>query len=245
MRYYFACGINKQQQILRNYNPSAYFLFSFAFCLRLPDDIPVSNILMDSGGYSVRMHGGAIDIVEYAKFLNKYGVKLAFNLDTNDVKETVENFNFLVKECTGTYIIPIYHYSDYILNTVSLDAFQKYPYIALGGIAGVTMSRNNQRRFFDYAFSTYKNRIHGLGVSNVMMLQYYPFYSVDSSTWGSGFRFGNLKTIPKQLKNFSKEHHWELLLRQELAYYMRIEPTITNLWKQRGLVWDDNFYNNA
>ena len=54
-----------------------------------------AELLIDSGGYTARLKGIKIPIDEYAAWLNENKIKVAFNLDTNDVQETQENQKIL------------------------------------------------------------------------------------------------------------------------------------------------------
>lgn len=49
-----------------------------------------------------------IDVQDFVAFLNKYDVEFAFNLDTNDIEESLSNQRTLDLN-TNTYIMPVYH----------------------------------------------------------------------------------------------------------------------------------------
>ena len=60
------------------------FLNSF-YSLGCGKKAPISrdlceNYILDSGGYSARVHGIEIDVKKYAEYLNRYKIKFAFNL---------------------------------------------------------------------------------------------------------------------------------------------------------------------
>lgn len=212
---------------------------------------PFKHYLLDSGGFSARKYNIKIDVGEYAEFINKYNVTLAFNLDTNDAIETSENLAYLTGHCSSCYIVPIYHYSDYLEGGMRLlqhfisDGF---PYIGLGGIAGAIFSKDKQRRFFDAVFSFWVRnkelKFHGLGVTDKKMLLNYPFYSVDSSSFSAPLRYGctSNRDVYKRQHNISGRY-FRLLgktaIVNEVKYFVSIEQLATMVWKKRGVVWND------
>lgn len=200
------------------------------------------NLLLDSGGFSARTKGTIISVKEYADYVNKNNVVNAFNLDTNDVDETLENQKYLLAN-TKANIIPIFHYSDYVDGHIDLldDFMRDFKYISVGGLVGNTINRQNKMKFLDYVF--YKTRdvvpVHGLGITQLDFLKRYPFYSVDSTSWISGARFGNLTSIrDKNYEHFlcRTKHHSELN-KIECKHFLKIQQYITELWESRGVVW--------
>tara|TARA_Y100000310_G_C20460874_1_gene705297 strand:- start:85 stop:834 length:750 start_codon:yes stop_codon:yes gene_type:complete len=205
------------------------------------------KVLLDSGGYTARMKGISIKVKDYAKYINDNKIKLAFNLDVLDEKESKYNQQFLETE-TESYILPVYHYSDYAKKEYRglLDEMiEKYPYISIGGIAGERLG-SKKEVFYDYVFKKIgpvwdKCKIHGLGITGKKVLNKYPFYSVDSTSWLSFQKYGSSKAIKNKLleKFHTKKTHYLKRDEMEIQYYKEMETYITRLWKKRGIAWND------
>ena len=77
--------------------------------------------------------------------------------------------------------------------------------MALGGMAGGTISVNAMTNKLDTIFSDYvcdkdgmpKIKIHGFGITSLPLLLRYPWYSVDSTSWVLTGRFGAI-FVPKK-----------------------------------------------
>lgn len=208
---------------------------------------PANNMfesyLLDSGGYSARIRGVKINVKDYADYLNKYKVRLAFNLDTNDVEETLANQAYLEKNAQA-YIIPIYHLSDWLspkYRSLIKEYSDNYPYIGLGGSAGGKVGNDARKKFLNYSFSFTKDktRVHGLGMTGEWMLMTYPYYSVDSTSWLSMGRFANSKIHSKEMAKVvaRKRHHTENAT-TELEYWRDLQARVDKLWEKRGVKWE-------
>lgn len=220
-----------------------------------PNELGFENYVLDSGGFTARKQGAQIDVKDYADFLNQHQIKTAFNLDTLDVEETLFNQQYL-EDNSKSYIIPVYHYSDFVSEKYRslIDTYvEKYPYISLGGTAeGSTAITKNKLRFFDYCFlrTRDKVRVHGLAVTAQRLMMRYPWYSVDSTSWLSGERYGQwrdftqgkMKTVssvrvtkkltdPRQLVEKNER------LRLSIESFLRLEKYVTDYWAQKGVVW--------
>ena len=84
---------------VKNYLGSFFYLREYPY--RKED-----NVLIDSGGYTARKSGKPIKIDDYVNFINENNVSYAFNLDTNDIEETLSNQKVLEKE-TNAYMLHI------------------------------------------------------------------------------------------------------------------------------------------
>lgn len=224
---------------------------------REPNVMRSEFYLLDSGGFTARKQGTPIDVKKYSDYINKFDVKLAFNLDTMDVKETLDNQKYLEKN-TKAYIIPVYHFSEFINpkhKGLLKEYAKEYPYIGLGGTAeGATSVTNNKLAFFDFCFHTVgiKNKIHGLAVTSNTLMKRYPFYSVDSTSWLSSLSFGkfmqfkdgefisfNSVNVDGKLSNPGQLMDKEGRLKYAVKAFVGVEKDITAFWKMRGVVWDD------
>lgn len=200
--------------------------------------------LLDSGGYSARVHGIDIDVKKYAEFLNKYHIKYAFNLDVLNLDTSLNNFYYLLKN-TNTYIMPVYHGPEW-QNKETRDLIDYYvdcfPFIALGGIAGREVSEENTKRFLSYVFNRTRNKVmvHGLGTTRMPLLRTYPFFCVDSTSWMSMTRFANSKVYSKEMaKVRARKNHYMDNLIEDIKWWIKKEKEITRLWEMRGIVWEE------
>lgn len=210
-----------------------------------PSQGEFKHFVLDSGGFVARIKGKAIALDDYVNYINKFNVKRAFNLDTNDVEETLRNQEELEKR-TNAYIIPVYHFSDFInpIYRGLLDGYvKKYPYISVGGVAKAGLSVNQNMIFLKYVFNKTRDitKVHGLGMTNMKLNWDFPFYSVDSTSWTQSMRWGSSsKKIDKKVKFYnSREVHYTSRGFEEIKEYLKLEKKITELWKKRGVDWDN------
>jgi len=216
----------------------------------IPANKEFDYYMLDSGGYSARVRGIEISVKKYAEFLNKHKIKYAFNLDTASVPETLKNQKYL-EDNTETYIIPIYHTSDW-LDPQYRDLIEKYtksyPFIGLGGMAGVGLDRQTHLKFLDYCFSYTKDKVkvHGLGMTSNSLLKRYPFFSVDSTSWQRSARFATSRVYSNDMaKVRARKRHFLENMEEESKYWISIQEEITELWKRRGITWNNVRRENA
>lgn len=212
--------------------------------------------MLDSGGFTVRTAGGAIDIAAYRSFLLllRGAYSFCLNLDTTSVEESLRNQRYL--EAKGyLHPMPVYHYSDWVSseNRGLLQRFidDGYGYIGLGGVAGVKASKDNFKRYFDFCFITTQKsaRLHGLGMTSSTLMAHYPFYSVDSKTWLVSGLYGDFvttknakyKRTPK--KRDSLSHYGVMLpgpekMKRAVDAFNLLERHLTAIWAKRGYVWN-------
>lgn len=156
------------------------------------------SFLLDSGAFTFMrtMKGQKVDwekyVIEYANFIKEYDVKNFFELDIDNlvgIKE-VERLRGVLEKVAGRKCIPVWHRSrglDYWKKMIS-----EYDYVAIGGI----VTREIKQTEYDIfsvllRMAKEKNcKVHGLGFTNLKGMQKYKFYSVDSTSWLSGNRFG-------------------------------------------------------
>ena len=160
------------------------------------------SFLLDSGAFTFMSgshKGGAINwdeyVDEYATFINKYNIKLFFELDIDSVVglPEVERLRERLEDLTGKKPIPVWHKNrgkDYFIRMC-----EEYPYVALGGIVTKEIPRNVYEKGFPWFIQTahkYHAKIHGLGYTTIANLPKYHFDSVDSTAWLYGNRGGYL-----------------------------------------------------
>lgn len=155
--------------------------------------------LLDSGAFTF-MNGfkGVIDwqeyIDKYANFIVKNNIKYFFELDIDVLvgHEKVKQYRKYLEKKVGRKCIPVWHKSR------GLDEWKKltkeYDYVAIGGIVTKEIKPKEYKFFTPLLEIARKNKckVHGLGFTNLKSLKKYKFYSVDSTSWKSGNRFGIL-----------------------------------------------------
>lgn len=186
-------------------------LFSYADSLKGPQDYmataPHCKLFMDSGAFSVFHNGAVIDIDAYISFINSTPGIAVFAqlddipfpiLDSKTAKESSEGswekYLYMMDRVNDEYrdkLLPIYHFGEpysaleRILNTEVHGRVA--PYIGIGGRHGV--STKDHYKYFDRLFEIIgrsKNpnvKIHAFGMTVLPLLESYPFYSADSTTW--------------------------------------------------------------
>ena len=157
------------------------------------------GFLLDSGAFTfMNSHKGKVDwedyIERYANFINKYSIKLFFELDIDVLVgyEEVKRLRKILEQKTQKQCIPVWHKSR------GIEEFKKmckeYKYVAIGGIVVKEITKKDWDMFVPLIKYAHQNgcKIHGLGFTATKDLHKYPFDSVDSTNWLSGGRFGQL-----------------------------------------------------
>lgn len=168
------------------------FYYAQKFDLDLYDQY---RIVGDSGAYSARTQGLAVSNDELGEWANKWKHRLFWvaALDVSgDQRTTRKNWHYLNSHY-DLQSIPSIHFAD---NPRAMDYYVERgcDFIGLGGLAGGGANPKAQMRWLIQVFK-YAQRVHphvrfhgwGLTTQNTMKL---PFWSVDSSSWGSSYRYG-------------------------------------------------------
>jgi hypothetical protein len=164
--------------------------------------------LLDSGAFSFMAKGKKCNdkyVNDYVSFINKntHVFNYCFELDVtpNGYEWIIEVRKYLIKE-SKLQVIPVWHKSFGIDNFKELC--EQYNYIGLGGF--VTKEIDPYK---DYPtikkmvlYAQQKGvKIHGLGFTALPWLNKIPFYSVDSTTWNIGGKFGKICVFDKTYTN--------------------------------------------
>jgi hypothetical protein len=110
------------------------------------------------------------------------------------------------------------------------------------------------RKWLDYCFKfvidDYKKtgkmkKVHLLGITTEWILQRYPCFSSDSSSWVACLRFGHggatkIAKIPKYTQSDSAKKTTTYVLGAEITKYQNMEKDATSLWKKRGVTFDED-----
>lgn len=157
--------------------------------------------LLDSGAFTFMNNSKQTDfdnyLEEYIKFINKYNVEYFFELDIDNIVgyAKVKEMRERLERKTGKKCIPVWHRKRGLEDFV--ETTKKYAYIAIGGIVTKEIRKEEYPVFTELIKIAHKNncKVHGLGFTSCENLQKYHFDSVDSSSWLSASRFGQLNTF--------------------------------------------------
>jgi hypothetical protein len=168
---------------------------------------PYPDVFADSGAFSAMTQKAEVNIDEYAKWIKRY--KHLFttyaNLDViGNPVETLRNQKTL-EDKHGLHPLPVVHAAN---DYKPLEHYIKhgYKYLALGGLVPYASQPKTRMRYLINAFKLAGNDMvfHGFGVTSWEVMSQLKWYSVDSSSWGSGFRFGTVPLFDSQRGRFEK-----------------------------------------
>jgi hypothetical protein len=216
------------------------------------------RVIIDSGAFTAFTTGKTINPKDYATwsldFQKRWEHKMKslsfMNLDViGNQDDSWKNQSIL--ESLGMKPIPIITFGCDKKHLIR--ALDNYDYIALGGLVPHSRNKIKLQKWLDYCFNIimgrYKEtgvmpRIHLLGITTDWVLKRYPCYSSDSSSWVACLRFGGgtaagLDKIPRYKESDAALSATIHTLRSEVVKYKKMETEATNLWKSRGIIWDD------
>lgn len=170
------------------------------------------DFILDSGAFTyLNGASGNVDweqyVDNYADFIIKYKVKNFIELDIDPIVgiKEVERLRSKLEAKVGRQSIPVWHKSRG--KQYWLDMVKEYDYVAIGGIVTREI-KPSEYKYFHWLLAEAKKqncRVHGLGFTNLKGLEEYDFYSVDSTSWLSGNRFGSIyKFNGKTMLKFDK-----------------------------------------
>lgn len=191
--------------------------------------------LLDSGAFTFMSNSKKqVDwkeyIDRYVEFIKKYNVKNFFELDIDVIigYEKVKEYTKYLEQKVGRKCIPVWHKSR------GLDEWERltkeYDYVAIGGIVTKEI-KPNEHKYFTYLLDIAKKndcKVHGLGFTNLKTLYKYRFYSVDSTSWKSGNRFGTLYIFKNNKLEQIKRPKNKRMITGE--YYSKVEKFVFDEW---------------
>lgn len=150
------------------------------------------EVFADSGAFSAATLGAEIKLADYAAWLKDWQglITTAATLDVIGDPDATHR-NTLALEDMGLSVLPVFHTGS------PWDRLEKlcaaYPYVALGGMVPYTRMQGEVMRWLVRCFrigAEHGTVFHGFGQTGVPVMAALPFYSVDSSTWSVGARYG-------------------------------------------------------
>ena len=175
------------------------------------------DLFLDSGAFSAWSQGQEIDIYKYIDFIkeNESVITLYSNLDVIGSSEGTWK-NQMIMENAGIKPVPVFHYGENIKWLKRILA-RGYDYISLGGM--VPISTKELIPWLDMLWSNYLTdekgfpivKVHGFGLTSLVLMLRYPWYSVDSTSWVVTGRMGSIY-IPryKSGKWIYDENSWKI-----------------------------------
>lgn len=164
------------------------------------------KVFLDSGAFSANSLGVDIDIDAYCDYIIRNrdilrvedGVYMASVLDgIGDPLKTWRNQLYM--EQRGAMPLPCFHFGE---DERYLEWYvQRYPYITIGGM--VRTSAEDVMQWLDRIWDRYlldgsghpRLKVHAFGVTTISLMERYPWWSVDSSSWIQAASFGSIYTV--------------------------------------------------
>lgn len=164
-----------------------------------------AKIFLDSGAFSAYTLGVDIDLPTYCDYIKRNkdiirvedGTVMASVLDgIGDPLKTWQNQQHM--EYLGAKPLPCFHAGE---DERYLEHYVKnYEYITLGGMVGsstkqlcIWLDRIWDRYLTDGSGNP-RIKVHGFGITAVPIMERYPWYSCDSSSWVQSAAFGSIIT---------------------------------------------------
>ena len=170
---------------------------------------PYPEVFLDSGAFSAFTQGETIDINAYCDYIKqfKHLITTYSNLDViGSASGTLTNQRKMEKQ--GLNPLPVFHTNEdwsYLEGYIS-----DYSYIALGGMVPY-LRRDKRKQLMSWLLRCFKmakekSVYHGFGCTSWDVVCAFPWYSVDSSSWGASFRYGQVPLFDMKLGKFVEAH---------------------------------------
>jgi len=193
-----------------------------------------AKVFLDSGAFSAHSLGVNINIFDYCNYIKankdiirvEDGDLLASVLDgIGDPLQTYRNQ--LTMEANGVRPLPCFHfgederYLEYYVNN--------YSYITIGGMVGKPvqtlvkwLDRIWEKYMIDGTGSA-RLKVHAFGITSVHIMERYPWFSVDSSSWIQYAVFGHIFTENERVIAVSEKSPARQVAGKHLTNYSEIE----------------------
>lgn len=164
-----------------------------------------AHIFLDSGAFSAYTLGVELSVAEYCAYIERNrdilrvedGAVMASVLD--GIGDPLKTWgNQLEMEQRGCKPLPCFHAGE---DERYLEHYVKnYPYITLGGMVG--SSTQSLAVWLDRMWENYltdgsgrpRCKVHGFGITSRPLMERYPWFSCDSSSWIQSAAFGAIET---------------------------------------------------
>jgi hypothetical protein len=164
---------------------------------------PYPEIFADSGAFSAQTQRVQIPLDAYMLWIRRWEHRFTTyaNLDVIGHWQATAAHQATM-EAADLAPLPVFHVGEPW--PVLEGLLERYRYIALGGLVPHLRYTDRVMPWLIKAFRLAKDRAvyHGFGVTNWEILKALPWYSVDSSSWGAGFRYGQVPLFDRQRGRF-------------------------------------------
>jgi hypothetical protein len=153
------------------------------------------DLFADSGAYSAATTGATITLADYAAWLHQWAPlwTVRANLDViGDHEATARNAADLA--AAGCEVLPTFHLGSPWQVLEGLCA--EHRYIALGGMALHAIGASKQKPLGAWLTKCFRIAVrhgsvfHGFGLTSARLVRNLPFYSIDSTSYSFGTRWG-------------------------------------------------------
>jgi hypothetical protein len=233
----------RECEIVNNNIPNILESYHYIGAQRYVDNMRENGakVFLDSGAFSAHTLGVTIDLPTYCEYIKRNldiwrvedGVVMASVLDgIGDPLQTYRNQ--LHMEYLGAKPLPCFHVGEderylewYVAN---------YDYITLGGMVGRSSAQLST--WLDRMWDKYlvdgsgrpRLKVHAFGITAVPIMEKYPWWSVDSSSWIQTAAFGGIITpdhgpisvSDKSPSRHDAGQHLSTLTDIEKAYVMKM-----------------------
>lgn len=162
-----------------------------------------AKVFLDSGAFSMWTKGVTIPVHEYCEYIERNRDIIRYDGDDmmasvlDGIGDPLQTYrNQLEMESRGVRPLPCFHYGE---DERYLEYYlANYGYITIGGMVGKTKEQLTiwldriWDRFVLKGVGANIPRLHGFGITTVSIMERYPWYSVDSSSWIQGAAFGTI-----------------------------------------------------
>lgn len=233
-------GTNCLKKKQKEYNKIPFVLESFYTIKdwQIPYIKKADLFLLDSGAFTfMNNFKGKVNwkeyIDRYADFIIKNDIKYFFELDIDVIVgyDKVKEYTKYLENKTAKKCIPVWHKSRGLEEWNRLT--KEYDYVAIGGIVIKEIKPKEYKYFIPLLEIAKKNncRVHGLGFTSMKWLKKIKFYSVDSTSWTSGCRFGimykfennKLIQIKKPINTRIKKAKEEYVIENNLKEWIKFQ----------------------
>lgn len=209
---------------------SYYYLEGFR---KHQDTYEYENWVMDSGAYSAHNSGATIDLNSYIDtclWLTEKDKTLTeiFALDViGNPEASLKNAEEMWRQ--GVPAIPCYHSGE--PSDVLLHLAKNYSKIAIGGVAGGTVTEAGKLKFFEECFSkVWPKKIHGFGITSPELIYSLPFHSVDATSWAlQPAAYGFWRKFGVMCVRGTKNQD----LRSQVRYYLEMQEKARVRWEKQ------------
>jgi len=164
-----------------------------------------AKIFLDSGAFSAWTLGVTLSVYDYCEYIKRNSDILRVEGDSvmasvlDGIGDPLQTYrNQLEMEARGVRPLPCFHkgedeqYLEYYI--------QNYDYITIGGMVGssgkqlsVWLDRIWDKHLVDGAGRA-RVKVHGFGLTSIPLMEAYPWFSCDSSSWIQAAAFGSIVT---------------------------------------------------